>query len=129
MAGELGFTPEGPHIEEVTGLRRVHNEEHGEKESSGRHAETSHHEKRHPKEYLNAITKAAEASNDRLAKKGAPYRFRVYDEEGKVMIDLVMLDDTGKIVKEVKRNITDDDFDRLIENISAIEGLFIDRNG
>jgi hypothetical protein len=80
-------------------------------------------------DYLHAITKAAEASNGALEKKGLPYRFCVYAEGENVMIDLVMLDQAGKIVKEIKRNITDDDFAKLIDNISSIEGLFFNGSG
>jgi hypothetical protein len=129
MAGELGFVPEGPHIEEVSGIRKIYNEEHGENDVAKRHSGSRHHEKRHPKEYLHAIAKAAERSNEQLAQKSMPYRFCVYEEEGSVIIDLVLLNKEGAVVKEIKRNITDEDFDRMIENISSIEGLLFDRNG
>jgi uncharacterized FlaG/YvyC family protein len=129
MAGELGFVPEGPHIEEVSGIRKAFNEEHDKNGTSKRREERKHEEKRHPKEHMETIARTAESSNEQLSKKGLPYRFRIYEEQGSVIIDLVMLDNAGNITKEVKRNITDEDFDRLIEDISSIEGLFIDKNG
>jgi hypothetical protein len=130
MAGELGFSPEGPHIEEVAGSARVHNDKPaGERGSSRQQPDAHEHEKRHPKEYFHTISKAAEASNKQLERTKAPYRFRVYEEGPRVLIDIVMLDDAGKIVKEVKRNITDEDFNKVIQDISAIEGLLIDSSG
>ena len=129
MAGELGFVPEGPHIEEVSSVRKVYNEDHDKNGASRKRDEGKHQEKRHPREHMAAITKAAERSNGELSKKSLPFRFRVYEERETVIIDLVMLDNKGNIVKEVKRNITDEDFDRMIEDISSIEGLLIDQTG
>lgn len=117
------------HVERVPGVPRVHNDEHAGKEGRKKHHDPDQHEMRHPKEYLHAITQAAKTSNDLLEKKGSRYRFCVYEENEKVMIDLVMLDAAGKITKEVKRNITNDDFDKLINNITSIEGLLFDSNG
>ena len=116
-------------IEKVPTVTKVHNDEHAGKEGKKKQPEPDHHEKRNPQEYMHAITQAAKTSNELLAKKGSPYRFRVYEEKGNVMIDLVMLDAAGKIIKEVRRNITDDDFDKLINNIASIEGLLFDSNG
>jgi hypothetical protein len=128
MAGDVGFSPEDSRVEEVTGIKKVLNDEHG---SGSRKKQEESHErlKRHPLEYMGTIGRAAKESNDQLAKKGLPYRFSVYESSGKVIIDLVQLNAEGEIIKEVRRNITDDDFDRLINNIAAIEGLFIDRTG
>jgi hypothetical protein len=127
MAGDVGFSPEDSRVEEVSGIKKVNNDEQGGNASGKKGHEQ--HKKRHPGEYMHVIGRAARESNEQLAKKGAPYRFRVYESQGEVMIDLVMLDASGNIVKEVKRNITDEDFDRLIENISLIEGLLIDKTG
>jgi hypothetical protein len=130
VAGELGFSPEEPHIEEVSRAARVHNERHaGEREASKDRQDAHRHDKRHPKEYLHTLSKAAEASNKRLELAGAPYRFCVCEEGGRVLIDLVTLDQSGNVVKEVKRNITDEDFEKVIEDISALEGLFFDGTG
>ena len=129
MAGDIGFRAEEDHIEEVSGVRKVYNEDHGEREAYHQHKETKQPGKRHPKEYMRAIAKAAESSNRQLEQKGSDYRFRVYEEKGEVMIDIVTMDRSGKIIREVKRNITNEDFDRLIEDISLIEGLFFDSMG
>jgi|WetSurMetagenome_2_1015567.scaffolds.fasta_scaffold209086_1 hypothetical protein len=130
MAGELGFRPDPPHVEEVSSSSRVHNDRPaGERGGSKQHHGYGEKEKRHPGEYLHTIEKAAEASNRELERRKAPYRFCVYEENGRVMIDLVQLDAAGKITKEIKRNITDEDFEKVIEDISSIEGLFLDTTG
>lgn len=116
-------------VEKVPGTPIVHNDRHEGNEGKKRQQEPGHHEKRNPREYMHAITRAAKNSNELLAKKGSPYRFCVYEEKGNVLIDIVMLDGTGKIIKEVRRNITDDDFDKLINNIASIEGLLFDSSG
>jgi hypothetical protein len=128
MAGDVGFSPEDSRVEEVTGIKKVSNDEHG---GGSRKKQEEGHErpKRHPLEYMGTISKAAKESNDQLTKKGIPYRFHVYESAGKVMIDLVQLNAEGSIIKEVRRNITDEDFDRIINNIASIEGLLIDRTG
>jgi hypothetical protein len=128
MAGDVGFSPEDSRVEEVTGIKKVSNDERG---SGSRKKQEESHErlKRHPLEYMGTISRAAKESNDQLARKGIPYRFNVYESAGKVMIDLVQLNTEGEIIKEVRRNITDEDFDRVINNIASIEGLMIDRTG
>jgi hypothetical protein len=129
MAGDFGFTPEDTRVEGLLGPSRVFNDRQGDGDSKKQERERRRHEKRHPAEYMRTIGRAAKESNDQLARKGLPYRFCIHETDGKVEIDIVMLDGSGNIVKEVKRNITDDDFDRLIENIALIEGLFIDKTG
>ncbi len=75
------------------------------------------------------MARAAQASNEKLAKKGLPYRFCVCEKNGRIIIDLVLLDQSGKIVREIQRDITNEDFDRLIDDVASIEGLLIDKNG
>ena len=101
----------------------------------GRHSDGGNkqkHEQQRPplkkevREYVPTISKAVESSNDILVKKGLPYRFKVYLENNEVFIDMVVLDQQGKTVETKRRNVSHQDFDRLIEDISNIEGLFFD---
>ena len=129
MPGEVGFSPEDSRVEELTGIKRIRNDDHGDNDSKKKQHDRHDRSKRKPEEFMHTIGRAAKESNELLAKKGIPYRFCVYRSGDAVMIDLVQLNAEGKIVKEVKRNITNEDFDRLIENIASIEGLFIDKTG
>ena len=85
-------------------------------------------EKRRSKDYFETLAKRAEVSNKRLEEKRLPYRFCVYQRGGEVFIDLLTLDARGEMKETVRKNITDEDFDRWIEDLSSLEGLFFDKN-
>jgi hypothetical protein len=104
----------------LQGLRRRENEEKGK-----RHG----HEpppKKDAREYFHTLEKAAEKSNDYCAKKGLPYRFRVYQKDNDVFIDILVLDKDGNVIQEKRKNISHEDFARLIDDVTNIEGLFFD---
>lgn len=82
--------------------------------------------KKGTRRYFHTLSKAIEASNDYCAKKGLPYRFRLYQENENVYIDLLVLDGNGNILDEKRRNITEEDFSRVIDDISNVAGLFYD---
>ena len=77
-------------------------------------------------EYFHTLSKAVAASNEILIKKGLPYRFYVYEDNGEVFIDMVVVDSAGRIIEKKKKNISHQDFQRLIEDVSSLEGLFFD---
>jgi hypothetical protein len=104
----------------IQGLGRHGNEEKGKRQ------EHQPPLKKDAREYFHTLEKAAEGSNEYCAKKGLPYRFRVYLEDNDVFIDLVVLDTAGKIIEEKRKNISHEDFTRLIEDVTSIEGLFFD---
>ncbi len=104
----------------IKGLGRRSDEEKGKR--SGRQP----FPKKEPRQYLHTLAKAVEATNGYCAKKGLPYRFRVYMENNEVFIDQVVLDANGKPLEEKRKNISHEDFARLIEDISNKEGLFFD---
>ena len=83
-------------------------------------------ERRKPKDYFHTIAKAVERSNDILIERKSPFRFCIYLKKESVFIDLVELDSAGKVKSAVRKNITQEDFDRLIEDVSQIEGLLFD---
>jgi hypothetical protein len=84
------------------------------------------HDPRRMHDYFRTLAKAAEASNEQLVHKDVPLRFCVYEQGSLVFLDIVKLDAAGKVQKTVRRNITDDDFEHWIDDISHIEGLLID---
>jgi len=99
----------------------------GEKRDQ-QHKGKQHHQdaSKEPKDFIHTIGKAAEASNAKLVRLNLPYRFCVYSKDDEVFIDIVILDQNGTIVSEKIKNISHQDFERLIEDVSQIEGLFID---
>ncbi len=82
--------------------------------------------KKDAREYFHTLEKAAEKSNEYCAKKGLPYRFRVYLENNDVFIDVVVLDRDGNVIEEKRKNISHEDFARIIDDVTNIEGLFFD---
>lgn len=112
------------HIETSSALRGL-GSPHSDQHRKGRqHAEQ---QPKNSKEFLHTVAKAAEASNEKLVRLNLPYRFCVYNEGDDILIDIVILDKSGKIVSEKKKSISPQDFERLIEDVSQIEGLFVDR--
>jgi hypothetical protein len=95
-------------------------------ESDKKHERQQPRERKNPKDYFHALKTAAEKSNDFLLKKGLPYRFNVYTENEEVFIDLVTLDEKGAVIGQKRKNISHEDFQRIIEDVSQMEGLFFD---
>ena len=95
-------------------------------ESKKRGPHPPHHPRREAVSYFHALEKAAEASNRQLKNKNVPYRFYIFEKAGEVYIDIVALDRENHATREIIRRVTHDDFIRLIDDVSNIEGLFID---
>lgn len=95
-------------------------------EKGKKHEHQQPQEKKDAKDYFPTLKMAVEKSNDFLTKKGLPYRFHVYMENEEVFIDLVALDTQGRIIGEKRKNISHQDFARLIEDVSQIEGIIFD---
>jgi uncharacterized FlaG/YvyC family protein len=100
----------------------------GEKrEGQKKGKQQQHNPLKEPKDYVHTIARAAEASNEKLKRLNLPYRFSVFSEGEEVFIEIAVLDENGAVVSEKKKNISHDEFARLIDDVSQIEGLFIDR--
>lgn len=77
-------------------------------------------------DYFHPLKKAVEESNKRLIERKLPYRFSVFKRWGEVYLELFILDDTGTVKEKQRKNITRSDFNRIIEDVSKIAGLFFD---
>lgn len=84
------------------------------------------HPKKQVRDYFRPLSKAVELSNKRLSDRKLPYRFSVYKKWGEVYIELFILDDNGMVKEKQRKNISYDDFNRIIDDVVAIEGLFLD---
>jgi hypothetical protein len=78
------------------------------------------------RDYFHPLSKAVEATNLRLIERKIPYRFNVYKQWGEVYIELFILDENGGIKEKQRKNISHDDFNRIIDNVVSVEGLFFD---
>lgn len=80
-----------------------------------------------PRDYLRTINKRAQVTDLAFKRQHLPYRFEVLaDSEENIYIDLSILDEKGKVIKHEKRDVTNDSFGRLMEDISSGKGLLID---
>ncbi|MBD3391735.1 MAG: hypothetical protein GF418_06715 [Chitinivibrionales bacterium] len=76
--------------------------------------------------YAHTLEKAAEFSNAVLARHKSAYRFRVYEENAELYVDLIALNRKGEAAYELVRKITHDDFLRWINDLRDAEGLVVD---
>jgi hypothetical protein len=79
------------------------------------------------RDYLKTVKKRAQSTNQMFINQHLPYRLTV-DLIGidDIMIDLSILDKNGKVVRHSKRNVTHENFGRLMEDVSTGKGLLID---
>jgi hypothetical protein len=78
-------------------------------------------------DYLRTIRTRAQATDREFQRRHLPYRFKVLtDNNENVLIDLSILDGQGKVIKHETRNVTNDNFGALMDNISTGKGLLID---
>jgi hypothetical protein len=80
-------------------------------------------------EHFAQLIRAAELANAHLKLKNLPYRVRVYQKEGEVFIDLVVMSAAGEVEKTVEKNITQDKFFIWLEHLASGEGMFWDNIG
>ncbi len=77
-------------------------------------------------DHFQQLSKAADLANEILKRDKSPYRFRVYQEEEEVFIDIVIVDDDGTIKEAKKTNITHEEFTTWLNHIEQGNGLFFD---
>jgi hypothetical protein len=78
------------------------------------------------KDHFIELTEAAERIHKLLVEKNSLFRFCVYREQSDIFIDLVILNEKGKIEKTVKKNITHQEFSNIIKHIETLDGFIVD---
>jgi hypothetical protein len=80
-----------------------------------------------PRDYLRTLNKRARATDLAFKRQHLPYQFEVLaDGDKNIYIDLSILDEKGNVIKHEKRDVTNDNFGRLMDDISSGKGLLID---
>jgi hypothetical protein len=78
-------------------------------------------------DYLRTVKKRAQVTDLEFQRQHLPYRFRIItDGNENILIDLSILDEQNKVIKHETRNITNDNFGSLMDDISTGKGLLID---
>lgn len=78
------------------------------------------------KKYFKRLTAIVDETHQELEESNSPFRICVYQEEDDVFIDIVAIDDTGKISKVFKHDISHDELEELIHHIKTGRGLLLD---
>ncbi len=115
MGDEIRVNKSVPIIPQKQTLRpgkREDQQEHKHKDEAGGH--------------FQQLSNAAKLANDTLERDKSPYRFRVYQDGEEVFIDIVIVDDDGKIKETKKKNITHDEFTTWLNHIEQGNGFFFD---
>ncbi|MBN1522630.1 MAG: hypothetical protein JW928_08875 [Candidatus Aureabacteria bacterium] len=118
---------EPENVKEVYGTEAVHpvREQSEEQRQKGGQKQLQK-EKEEAKDHFEELSRAAETAHLTLMENNSPYRFCVYRENENIFIDIVLLNKQGKIDKVIKKNITHEEFHKILQDISLKEGLFFD---
>lgn len=76
--------------------------------------------------HFKELTLAVHNLHKKLEQQKSLYRFCIYLENGEVMIDIILLDEKGKSVKTIKKDITHEDFIKWFEDLEHGTGILFD---
>ncbi|CAN2045206.1 Flagellar protein FlaG [Candidatus Magnetomoraceae bacterium gMMP-1] len=68
------------------------------------------------------LLKAVETAYNNPEYKNSPYRFLIYQKDGRDFIDLARVDKHGKIKEIKKKNLTHQEFINMIKQLEKSEG-------
>ncbi len=88
-----------------------------------------HKKKKYPREakkHLDELTRIADEVHQELQAKDSPFRLCIYQEGEDVFIDIVTLDDYGKISRIFKHDISHAELEDLIQHLKSGRGLLLD---
>lgn len=78
------------------------------------------------KEHFSELTKIVDEVHKELLAKESPFRLCIYQEGDDVFIDIVALDDSGKINRVYKHDISHAELDDLVQHLKTGRGLILD---
>jgi hypothetical protein len=116
-----------PYISETLGSDAIHAKE-DLSQDEGRRRRGLNQKKDEAKDHFGQLARDAETANKALVKKRSPYRFCVYREKDEIFIDVVVLDRNGRAQYIKKKNITHEEFQKMLQDIEDKEGLVIDES-
>ena len=111
-------------VKEVYGLDAVHPKEEANNQNQKKQKQRK--KKEEAKDHFDELIRAAATAHVTLVANNSPYRFCVYREGEDIFIDIVYLNKKGDVEKTVKKNITHEEFQKILQDIDAKEGLFFD---
>jgi len=114
------------HIEKISASNKTKNENHVDPPQKINVSQISKSMKKTVLNHLKTLKKRAELTNDRAKKEKLPYRLNVQSVDNKVFLDVIIIDNEENELNRISRDITNNDFNNLIDNITSGTGLIID---
>jgi hypothetical protein len=105
---------------------RTHNDRDVDPSFSRNPKRNHHNGKKRVIDYTDTIKKRAEVVNEKFIRSNLPHRIRIYTKGKRAYINMSIYGDQNVIVSSTTRDITDDDFGILMDNISTGSGLLFD---
>ena len=78
------------------------------------------------KKHFDTLTRIVEDIHRELESKDSPFRLCIYQEGEDVFIDIVTIDETGKIDKTFKHDVSHAELEELVRHIKSGRGLILD---
>ena len=85
--------------------------------------------RRQCKDYIDTLKKAATLAGEEIKAHHLPYKFFFFKRNGEAFLDLIKLDKYGRQTGIITKNVTKDDFDKLIDDVRDGKGMYIDSVG
>jgi len=114
-------------LKSISPIARTHNDRNvSDLPFSKNPKRNPHHEKKKVWDYIETIKKRAETTNEKFIRMCSPFRIRVYTKGRRAFLNLSVYGDQNVVTSSLTRDITDDDFSILMDNISTGSGLLFD---
>lgn len=81
---------------------------------------------REARKHYDELIKIVDETHDQLEKNNSPFRICVYQEGEDVYIDIVAIDESGKIRQVFKHDISHVELEELIQHLKTGRGLILD---
>lgn len=79
-------------------------------------------------QYFRPLEKAVDVTNRTLQNTDSPLRVSVYRKGAGVMMEVIVSQPDGASPESIKKDITEDDFSKLIHDVTDVKGLVIDES-
>jgi len=123
----LDYDDDSPRVREIGSSLPMRSEKAGLPKEHRRQQHRHHADADEAKDHFEELEREAAAFCYDLARQGSRYRYCVYRQGDRVLIDIVLLDDNGRIASVNTRDITHQPFCKWVQNIGAEEGLLLDK--
>lgn len=78
------------------------------------------------KKHFDELTQIVDETHQELEENDSPFRLCVYQEGDDIFIDIVTIDDSGKIDQIFKHDISHAELENLVQQIKSGRGLILD---